>query len=358
MLVDIHTMFFLLLAVWSFLYGLEQGRVWPFLSAFAIVLALFSKYSTWPMLGVLGIITLFSLPAQPKTIIRRSISTAATTFCFLGIIYLWKGGLIQQQLHFLRTYQMAGLQTWQEGYPSAFFFQSHPFIILAALYGTYRAIRTLDKKILIIGWFAALVFFLELKRVRYLIPLIPFIALTASYGLQAIKNSRFQRYIAYSGVVSSVVIALMVYRPFLAETSMANLKEAGRYLNSLASEAVEVYCLPQANSLGNTAVTVPILDMYTDKIIYQEQSWNSAEGARRAQNVSLRFTWELTQPVYYRDKKYSGKKLPLAVIASAPFIELPGPLLEKYPAAKLRTSFSKTSGIYRYQTFVAVFDPY
>jgi len=357
MLVDVHTMFFLLLAVCVFLYMLERGGFfWSIVSSIAICLALFSKFSTLPLLSVLGIIALISMNSQPLVIIRRSSIVLALTCCFLGVIYFWKGEIILQQVHFLRTYQMAGLQRWQEGYLSAYFFQAHPFILLAALFGVYRALVNHDKKILIPGWLAFLVFILELKRVRYLLPLLPFVVLTASYGLQGIKYIQVRRFIAYSCVMSSLVIALWVYRPFLSGTSMANLKDAGRFLDTLSSEAVEVYFLPQSRSLGNTAVAVPILDLYTDKIIYQQQPWNSAEGQQRAQNVSLRFTWELKQPDSYLHNKYSGLKLPLVIIASEPISEVPIELQNKYPAAKLQRQFSKSSGVFRFQTFVSVFD--
>jgi hypothetical protein len=358
LLVDVHTMFFLLLAVYLFLYTLEQGGVLlPFVSALAICLALFSKYSTWPMLGVLGIIAFISMRSRPLSVLRRSVAVLSMVCILLGILYLWKGDVILQQLYFLRTYQMGGLQRWQEGYLSAFFFQAHPFLILAALFGWYRAVVKRDTTILIPAWFAFLVFLLELKRVRYLLPLLPFLALTASYGLQGIQYIQIRRYIAYCCVISSLVIGLFVYRPFLAGTSMANLKDAGKYIDTLSSEAVEVYCLPQLHSFGNTAVAVPLLDLYTDKNIYQQQPWNSAEGKERALNESLRFTWELMQPDSYRLKKYSGRKLPLVIIASAPVDKLPFELQNRYPGAKLQQKFIKSSGVFRYQAFVSVFDP-
>jgi hypothetical protein len=358
MLVDVHTMFFLLLAVCVFLYTLTRGGfLWSSASAITIVLALFSKYSTWPMLGVLGVIALISMDAQPGTVMKRALVVAALTFCLLGSIYFWKGAVILQQLHFLRTYQMAGLKRWQEGYLAPFFFQTHPFIVLGALFGFCRALSRHDKKILIPGWFAALVFILELKRVRYLLPILPFMALAGAYGLQGIPHSQVRKYIAYCCALASLLIALLVYKPFLAGTSMANLKDAGRFLDTLSSEAVAVYCLPQAQSLGNTSVAVPILDLYTNKIIYQEQAWNSAEGLRRAQKVSLRFTWELIKPDYYRFNKYSGLKLPLVIIAGAPVTDMPPELKKKYPAATLHRQFTKSSGVFRYQTFVSVFDP-
>ena len=357
MLVDIHAMFFLLLAVCVFLCTLTRGGfLWFFCSAGTIVLALFSKYSTWPMLGVLGVIVLTSMDSQPGTVMKRSLVVAALTFCLLGAIYVWKGAVILQQLQFLRTYQLAGLKRWQEGYLAPFFFQSHPFIITAVLFGACRAIVRRDIKMLIPGWFAALVFILELKRVRYLLPVLPYMALAGAYGLQGIPHRQVRKYIAYCSVLSSLLIALLVYRPFLAGISMANLKDAGRYLDSLASDAVEVHCLPQGKSLGNTSVAVPILDLFTGKIIYQEQEWNSATGLQRAQNVSLRFTWELGQPDYYRFNKYPGLKLPLVIIAGEPVNAMPPELKKKYPTATLGRQFTKSSGVFRYRTFVSVFE--
>jgi 4-amino-4-deoxy-L-arabinose transferase-like glycosyltransferase len=357
MLVDIHVMFFLLLAVFAFLLALERGGFLVTIgSAIAIILALFSKYSTWPMLVVLGIIALIKLDTQPRRVIKRSFTVAVLTGLLLGIIFIWKGPLILEQINFLRTYQLSGLKNWQEGYVAVFFFQAHPYILLAALFGCCRAVINRDKKILIIVWFAALVFFLELKRLRYLLPLLPFLSLTAAYGLQAITHAQVRRYIVYCSVLSSLVVGIIIYRPFLAVTSMSNLKNAGSFLNTLQADAVEVYCLPQAYSLGNTSVAVPILDIYTDKEIYQNQTWNSDKDSRRAQSASLRFTWELTQPAYYRDKKYAGLQLPVVVISSEPISNMPEQLIKKYPSSKVIKKFTNSSRVFRFQTYVTVFE--
>jgi 4-amino-4-deoxy-L-arabinose transferase-like glycosyltransferase len=357
MLVDIHTMFFLLLAVCIFLYVLERGGfLLTLIAAISINLALFCKYSTWPMLGVLGIIALIRMQSQPFKIIRRSLAVAFLAGMLLGTIFLWKNSLILEQINFLRTYQLSGLKNWQEGYAAVFFFQAHPYISLAALSGCCRAAINRDISLLIIVWFAVLVFFLELKRLRYLLPLLPFLSLTAAYGLQAITHAQVRRYIVYCGVLSSLVIGIWAYKPFLASTSMSNLQQAGRFLNTLKSAVVEVYCLPQIHSLGNTSVAVPILDLYTDKIIYQNQTWYSEEGYRRAQNGSMQFTWELTQPAYYRDKKYADLQLPVVVISSEPINNMPEQLVNKYPSSQLIGKFANTSKVFRYQTFVAVFD--
>jgi len=137
---------------------------------------------------------------------------------------------------------------------------------------------------------------------------------------------------------------------------MSNLKNAGSFLNTLHADAVEVYCLPQAHSIGNTCVAVPILDLYTDKEVYQNQTWNSEEGYRKAQNASLRFTWELRQPNYYRNKKYAALQLPVVVISSEPISRLPEQLKKKYPSSRVIKNFTNSSRVFRYQTFVTVFE--
>ena len=364
MLVDVHTIFFLLLSVWLFLFAIERGGfLWLLASSLAIILALLSKYSTWPMLGILGIITLIRLDSRPRTMLNRTmlkrvLVVATLTGMMMGVIFYWKGDVIMQQITLLRTYQLSGLKKWQEGYTAAIFFQSHPYIIMAVLLGCYRALIRREKNIFIIVWFAGLAFFLELKRLRYLLPLLPFFVLTAAYGLQVINHARVRRYIVYCAVMWSLVISIWVYRPFLAGLSMSNLKHAGSFLNTLQTDAVEVFCLPQARSVANTSVAVPILDLYTNKIIYQEQAWKSVEGFQRAQNTSMRFTWELSKPDYYRSPKYADAKFPLVVISGEPVSTIPPQLLKKYPSARLIGQFYETSKVFRFQTYFAVFDPF
>ena len=356
MLVDIHTMFFLLLAVCTFLYSSENDKpLWVFISAVTILLALLSKYSTWPMLGVLVVIVLISINTKTLKVIKHACTVAVTTFCLLSILYFWKGEVIMEQIQFLKTYQMGGLRRWQEGYLSALVFQTHPFLLIASLFGVFRAIKNLDKKMLVMAWFMALVFLLELKRVRYLLPLLPFYALVSSYGLQSIKQMQIKTLLAFGCITSSLIVAFFAYKPFLNSTSMTNLKDAGEFIDFLPTDAVRVIYLPQENSLGNTAIVIPILDLFTEKEIYLEQPWESEHGLKKARNASLRFTWELRTPEYYRDFKYSFLQLPLVIISSKPLAILPSFVSEKYPHHMLLRLFSKTSNVFRYQTYISIF---
>src|SRR3989304_7239705 len=56
MLVDVPTMFFLTLVIFTFIKAMNRGRVWIIISSITVFLAFFSKYSTWLMLSVLVVI--------------------------------------------------------------------------------------------------------------------------------------------------------------------------------------------------------------------------------------------------------------------------------------------------------------
>jgi 4-amino-4-deoxy-L-arabinose transferase-like glycosyltransferase len=58
MLVDVPTMFFLTLSIFTFIKAMESGRGWILFSALSIFCAVLSKYSTWMMLSVLVVIFL------------------------------------------------------------------------------------------------------------------------------------------------------------------------------------------------------------------------------------------------------------------------------------------------------------
>jgi hypothetical protein len=72
MLVDIPTMFFLTLSIFTIIKTLKQGGVgFITISSIALLLTFFSKYSTWLWLTVLFIIFMVFLKTAPKEIFKR-----------------------------------------------------------------------------------------------------------------------------------------------------------------------------------------------------------------------------------------------------------------------------------------------
>lgn len=353
MLVDIPTMFFLTLSIYAFINALNKGGyAWIAASSISICLAIFSKYSTLLMLPVIPLIFFVYLKRNPGQVTIRASAITAITIFIAGIIFYLKYDVFTGQIEILRTYQMQALGRWKESFMSTFLFQIHPFITIAALYAVYRAAREKDRRFLIALWFAVFVFILQIKRIRYIMPLFPLFTLMASYGINEIKDRNLKRFISFCIAGSSIVIALWVYLPFLNKTGMGNLKEAGQYLNSLNCEIVEVYALPQKTSTGNTFAVIPILDYFTDKKIASPQEWSSPSAENN--KSPLRFTWEMRKPDFYSDYKKQAD-CPLLIISSEPIDRPLQGIADDSQHMEEVKRFYLTNKIFRYQTFITLF---
>jgi len=355
-LVDIPTMFFFTLALYTFLKALTDGGIyWIAGSALAISLTLGAKYSTWLMLSVLPIMAAVQLREGPRAVLGRTVCVGCLTAALFGTVVLVKYDVIGQQIALLKTFQLSGLKLWQESYLSTFFFQVHPFITLLALVAIYRAVRAKDLRLLMVAWCLLLVFVFQVKRIRYMLPLFPLLTLMASYGLNGFPDPRVRRFVGLVVVASSLVLLLGAYLPFLKTTSMMNLRKAGHYLDTLDSEVVRVTVLPQRNSTGNTAAAMAILDIFTRKRLVSNQDWSSPEDRERFRNASLRFSWEMTKPRFYAEAS-PERGAPAVVIAS---IAPPGVPVEqdpKVPMLSVKKKFTRQSRFFRYRTLVTVLD--
>lgn len=358
LLVDVPTMFFLTLAVYAFLrFAADGGPAWAGAASASMIAALLSKFSAWLMLSVIPVISLVVMAGERMQRFWRLGSVLLVAGLFTGALLYLRFDLFQEQILLLGSYQWSGLGRWQEGYVSTFLFQSHPFLILLALLGTYRAVRAKERRFLIAAWFAVFVFLLQIKRIRYVIPLFPLLALMAAYGLNAVRDQGVRRFICLCVAVSSVVIASCAYVPFLNTTSPANLQHAGRYLDTLECDSVDVYALPQNDSSGSTFASIPLLDYHTRKNIVSPQAWPTHPQNGETRQSSLRFTWETRKPELYAGSD-AARGCALAVISSEVIEGVPAELTGGDRGAfKELKRFDLDSGIFKYRTFVTVFAP-
>lgn len=356
MLVDVPTMFFLTLAIYAFLRVVEKGGLpWTAAAALALCMAAFSKYSTWLMLSVIPVISLIFARREPKKIFGRTAAVLFLAGIIAGTVILVRYDLFRDQIMLLRTYQWAGLSRWQESFVSTFLFQTHPLVTIFAACGIYRAVREKDSRFLIAGWFAVFVVLLQLKRIRYIIPLLPLFGLMAAYGLHLIKDSRVRRFVVLGIAASSLVIAYGAYLPFLNRTGMANLQHAGRFLNTLNCDPVEVYALPQKSSSGSTFAVIPLLDYYTDRKVISPQEWPGHPQGGKTQKSSLRFTWETEKPDLYIQTE-AGAGCALVVISSEVLEGVPEDFaVGGLPFPRELKRFDLSSEVFKYQTFVTVY---
>jgi hypothetical protein len=180
MLVDVPTMFFLALSVFTFLKALDHGGArWTGCASLALLLAAFSKYSAWMLLTVLPVIFFVRQRKAKGTTFRRALAVALLSGGLIGAVVAIKFGVFAEQARLLMNYQQPGLERWGESFFSTFFFHVHPFITLAAVASLGIAWRRRDWNYAVICWLVLLVLLFGIRRSRYILPALPMLALMA-----------------------------------------------------------------------------------------------------------------------------------------------------------------------------------
>lgn len=363
MLVDVPSMFFLMLAIFAFIKAISRegrGSTVIVLSSVAIFLAFFSKYSIWLMLSVLPVIFfVYHLENGGwRKGLFRGAAIVLISSVLIGAAIFYNIDIISRQVELLISYQQPGLRRWGESFHSTFFFQAHPLLTVAAMYSVYAAVKKKDLRFVAIGWLVLLILLLRIERIRYIIPVFPMFAIMASYGLGEIKSRDLKKFIALCAVTASIATAATVYLPFLQGLSTANLQDAGRFLNSTGVDFIEVYVLPAKDFKGvNPAVSVPLLDIYSDqKIVYQYG--HPSLPPREVKKSPLRFTWEYDNPKYYTaGDDGQGDNRAVVVISGFPGEELPDSFTSSLENYRLSKVFKTPADGFRYHTDVMIFKP-
>lgn len=353
MLVDVPTMFFLTLAVFTVIRALQRGGTGRILLAsLAVSLACFTKYSSWLMLSVLPVAAVVHRRAGAPRPLRTAFAIGVVAGSLVAAAVLARRDVWSGQLALLVGYQAPGLRRWGESLASTFLFQVHPFLTIAALLSLWLAVRRRDPKYAIVAWPVLLLLLLQVRRARYWIPAFPMLALMGAYGLQVLKAGELRRLVVACAVVSSLVVAGYGYLPFLRSTSAMNLKKAGEYLNSTDAKRAEVFTLPQDSDV-NPAVSVPILDLYTSKdLVYRDEGAQASSRGRSADSA-LRFTWDYKSPGYYAGGTEDGDAV---VIISGDVGEpLPERVASRLQGHRLVAEFTADEGVFRHKTLVSVY---
>jgi hypothetical protein len=362
MLVDVPTMFFLMLAIFTFMNAMDQsGPVRSLLSVVTIVLVVITKYSAWFMLSVLVVALVVRAVqrsgAGDHTPVKRGLAILLSAGLLSGAVLLLKYDVVRSQIALLREFQGPGLARWHESFLSTFLFQIHPVITVAALVSIVVAFRKRDATYLIIFWLISLTILFQITRIRYILPLFPMLVLMASYGLQIITREDLRRSIVLGTVATSLVMAFSAYLPFAKNMSAINLKHAGEYLNTLPGNEIEVVTIAPAEPVANPAVSVPLLDLFTDKNIryhYRDESLLPREEVLRS---SLRFTWEYRNPCYYESSPEPALTIPIVVISNASDGSIPTGLARKLNGYRLSRSFQVNENVFKYTVGVRIYQP-
>ena len=356
MMVDVAAMFFLTLAVFATVAAVIRGGPLLFVMAsVAITLAMLTKYSNWLMLSVVPIIVLVHAQLGWKVVFLRATAVAAGVLVLMGIFLYAKFDVVAGQISLLLSFQVPALGRWGESLLSTFFFQIHPFVTIAAILSVYLAIRKKDVKYAIIGWMLLVMMVLELRRIRYMLVLLPMLALMAAYGLEIIKRVEYRKFIAANAVVTAVLIVVVGYLPFFQSMSANNIKQAGEYLDAIRAGTVEVHVLPRTTSSVNPAVAVPNLDVFTDQqLVYQVDS-GPAPSPQTLSQMPWRWTWEVDSTGYLA-RIGSTRATPTVVVIQSDFNQrIPDSLAKRINGYHLKKEFAETTRVFRYQTIVRIY---
>ncbi|MFH7320803.1 ArnT family glycosyltransferase [Desulfurivibrio sp. D14AmB] len=356
LLVDIGTMFFLLLAMVAFQRALVRGGYcYPVLCALAVAAVLLSKYSAWLLLSALLPVLLCSLERGRGLVLRRAALALLPALLLVGPLFWYHREVMATQILLLLEFQKPGLAGWSESLISTFYFQTHPLLTAAALYSLYRAGRLRDPRYLILLWpVLLLLVLLEVRRIRYSIPIFPLLALLAAYGLRDLEPPALRRHLLLLVAASSLLLAYGGFLPFLQSMSERNLQQAGRYLDTLAVEGVEVVVVPSTEPAMDPRMAVPLLDLFTGRPLAYHPS-SPVEPPPGVATSSLRFTWELPLPRFYATLSQSVRKRALVLILPGEEVELSGDIEDKIRGLELLRRFAVDSGAFQHRTLVEVY---
>lgn len=352
MLVDIGAMFFFTATVYIIIKVLKgKGMSLVILAWASLILTIFTKYSLWPML-LMAVLCLFL--AIKDVSVKRWIILLIPPLIFVIFVFILKSDVFVEQIRLLRAYQWEGLKRWQEGVLSSFFFQSHPFMIILSLWGGYLAIKKRDPLAVILLWPYVFIFLFNAKRLRYMIPLIPFISLLAGYALKEIMDKKNRRFVVSISMVTAIMLGVLFYKPFLIEISLVNLKDAAMVIDRIPFKKVLVYPLEQEESSGDTRAVIPILDIYTEKTLICVNNNNNKEREVNTYRSPLQFTWSIGCPDFYRSSygAWDFENLPRLYISSSilsdTFVFSEGYLVKR---------FTISTGRFRFKTLVTLLIP-
>jgi hypothetical protein len=356
MMVDVAAMFFLTLAVFTTIIAVTRGGpLLCLMAAVAITLALLAKYSNWLMLSVVPVIVLVHARLGWKVVCSRAVAVAAGVLVLMGAFLFAKFDVVAGQVSLLHSFQVPALGRWGESLLSTFFFQIHPFITIAAVLSVYLAVKKKDLKYAIIGWMLLVVMVLELRRIRYMLVLLPMLALMAAYGLEIIRRVEYRKFIAANAAVTAALIVTLGYLPFFQGTSANNIKQAGEYLDSIHSGMAEVHVLPQITSSVNPAVAVPMLDLFTDQQLVYHADAGSAHATQAIAGLPWRWAWEVDNTGYLPSAGTTVLAPTVVVIQSEVDQPVPDYLAERIDGYHLQKEFAETSRVFRFRTIVRIY---
>jgi len=358
MLVDVAAMFLVALAMFAALAAVQRGG--PALvagAAAALALALLAKYSAWIVLAAPLAFALHGGRGGARARLRRAGATLLGAALLAGTFLLGKADVVAAQFALLLDYQLPALAGWQEGAASTFLFQIHPFVALGAAASLALAIAARDARYFALAAVVLPALALGGYRIRYLVIVMPLLALMAAYGLCALRDARLRQFVAGCAAGTALAVAMFGYLPFLRGTSAANLERAGAVLDALEGDAADVIVIAEGQSAVNAAIAVPLLDLATRKrlVLRRDLSRLTPPPREVRERSPLRFTWELPDAPFFLGA--SAPRAPVVLVTDAADAAAVGAAASRLARHVEVARLLRNDGVFRFQTLVRIYAP-
>jgi len=268
MLIDIPLMFltilsaFLILKIFDNKYYSIPASVVVFLTVYAKITSVFIIIPTISIL-----IINYKLVIKNR---NRWIFTFILTVVSIILFFYYKRDLFIDQIQSIQNYSGPLFYESELNY----LFELGPITIFLALFSIIGAYLKKDKNyIIIFAWVFIPFLMLHDARIRYMIPLFPFIAIMSSIAIVAIFKTNVKKFLVYSLVLTSIVFTVYVFIPYEENLTDKNIKNAAEFTNAINISEIQLILDFSDKHPNDPEPFVPLFDLYSHKkIIYSHEN--------------------------------------------------------------------------------------
>lgn len=265
-LVDIPLMFLTILSAFLVL-KIFDNKYYSIPASLAIFLTVYVKMTSFLMI----IPAISILIINYRSIINnrnRWIFTLIFSIFSIILFFYWKRDVLIEQIQIIQSYSGPLFYESELNY----LFQLGPITIFLALLSIMVAYLKKDKNyIILIVWIFIPFIMLHDSRIRYMIPVFPFIAIMSSISLSFISNKNIKKFLILSLTLTSIVFTIYAYIPFEENFTDKNIKNAAEFTNTLNNSEIQLILDFSDKHPYDPKPFVPLFDLYSNKrIVYSD----------------------------------------------------------------------------------------
>lgn len=267
-LVDIPIMFLTILFAFLILKVFDN-KYYNIPASLVVFFIIYAK-----MTSILMIIpAIFILIINYKLVFKnphRWIFTIFLSMVMVILFFLWKRDVFIDQILYILNIKNEGsfVET-----PVNYLFQIGAIVMSLVVLSIIIPYKKMDKNYIILIVSIIIPYFILYLRIRYLIPVFPFIAIMASLSIYHIFSKDVKKFLVLSIAMTSIFFAIYTYIPFEENFTDMNIKNAADFTNTLNISEIQLFLVFPETYPFNPEPFVSLFDLYSHKkIIYSNDN--------------------------------------------------------------------------------------